>query len=189
MPKLDNDPKYSKHQPMDPPPPPSTKQWTENPADKPAEGKPENPTPPEVKTVRDGGSGGGDVSVDTEVLRRFAAAAEDWKTHVTTAKNALDTIDVRPTGTEAFTEGANIKRLVNGDGLRGQYQKNLMDLIDAFAALSTGLLELGKKYESTEELNAKGADELGKVLANAGRYLPGGATPPPPPPPPPSKGQ
>jgi hypothetical protein len=129
----------------------------------------ELPVPP----VRRGNGGpDGPITIDTNVMLYFADVVDQLIPNIEKALTEIGQVDVRP-GNFMHAD-AIIQKIEGGEGggLKPQYTESLTKMRDGCTLLVQRCRELGKKYDTTDELNKKGAEELGKVINEVGGYLP-----------------
>lgn len=110
-------------------------------------------------------SANGNVTVNTEALRQFSTYLDSLAEPLKKVKAEVDKVSVHP---GAFFEAFHLKNAVNSDpALQTNTSKALTQVIDAFAYIKRGITKLTAEYESAEELNSAGAEDLNKLLGDA----------------------
>lgn len=111
----------------------------------------------------------GNVTVHTASLAAFGK----WvSTDLTQALNGLlgqlDSVEVQP---GSFNLADDIRTKVNGTGgttgLASQFHSVIQDLVNGLADISTGVDELVKMYENTEDLNSAQASQVESDMSNS----------------------
>jgi len=144
-----------------------TEQWAGDPKVPAGHGTYENPQPTEQPPVPKGAEGSGTTSVDTPSMNAFAGNVERLISPVQKAQAALRNVDVAP---GAFYHAYQLRSKVTGDGtggLKDAYSRILDDLADGLTELSTGMRNLSKQYDTTEEANGMTAKDLQDQMQNA----------------------
>lgn len=116
---------------------------------------------------------GGDVSVDTKVLKQFA---DNLETIGEGVKKAWDRADqIQPIKPGLFTEALDLKGKINGSSGSGGLQQNLALSLDSLQTALThtaeGIRTLANKYSTMEEVNAKAGSELHSLMSQASTDL------------------
>ncbi|MFE3885224.1 hypothetical protein ACFXPQ_20345 [Streptomyces lydicus] len=111
-------------------------------------------------------SGGGDVSVDTTALKKFA---DNLDTIAEVVRGAMDRVDhigeIRP-GT--FTEADALKAKISGPGgLKEGLVKAMHDVRQSLMDIADKIRTLANKYSTLEELNGKAGNELHQLIQDA----------------------
>lgn len=142
------------------------------------EGKPdvpsEMPPPPpqdhyytdlDSKLPKDPSSGDGPVKVNTEALRMFSNYLDQLSEPLKTLKTDIDEVSVRA---GAFYQAFHLENAIHGDAaLQHNTSTMISQTVDAFALIKRAITKLTTEYDTVEELNSAGADDLNKQFGDA----------------------
>ncbi|SHH05942.1 hypothetical protein [Streptoalloteichus hindustanus] len=138
------------------------------------QGSLQNNSPLPVPPVFKGEGGKGPVTVDGMALKHFAAAVKELLPHLRNAVRDVDSLAIRAGN---FKHGNAIRDLITGPtgnaGLKKEYSDALKKMGAAFEKFVAGVEELAAKYQTTEELNSKGANDVADLMKQFGAGIPG----------------
>jgi len=111
-----------------------------------------------------------ETKVSTPSMELFASNIEQLIAPVQRCQQTLKGVDIRP---GAFFHANLIRSKVSGGGgesggIKDAYSKILDDLADGLTDLCSGVRNMAKQYDSTEEANKMTAKELEEYMYRAG---------------------
>lgn len=125
---------------------------------------PDMPTPPKGSS-----ESGGDVSVDTTALKKFADNLDTIAAAVSGARKRVDgLLPIAPgTFTEAVALKAKISGGTGGGGLQEGLTVSMHDLNQALSDTADKIRTMANKYATLEEVNDKAGTELSQLMQSA----------------------
>lgn len=116
------------------------------------------------KLPKDAFGGNGQVTVNTEALRLFSNHLDQLTEPLKVLKADIDKVSVRA---GAFYHAFHLENSIHGDASL-QHNTSLMisQTLDAFALIKRAITKLITEYDTVEELNSAGADDLGKHIGD-----------------------
>ncbi|MGW7578911.1 hypothetical protein [Streptomyces sp. NPDC054765] len=124
---------------------------------------------PDMPVIPATSSGGGDVSVDTTALKKFADNLDTIAEAVGGARDRVVNLQqIRP---GSFTEATTLKEKISGGsgggGLQDGLAKSMHDLRQSLMDVADRIRTMANKYSTLEELNGKAGNELHQLMQTA----------------------
>jgi hypothetical protein len=114
---------------------------------------------------KDAWGGNGPVKVNTEALRMFSNYLDLLSDPLKTLKTDIDQVSVRA---GAFYQAFHLENAIHGDAsLQHNTSKMISQTLDAFALIKRAITKLTAEYDTVEELNSAGAEDLNKLIGDA----------------------